>query len=296
MAKILPVFFESPEAYVKYAIEGREGLGPKLEDWDERDRPFMFARHVLTVRADNVERLKRVYDTRDFGSWAQRLDADCGSIAADALFEKKFMYANRLTEGDMPDVGRYLDGMERMWSGVRRRNRRRRTVRIYINFVGASATGKLAASLAELLESDGIGTEIHAVAGTSVKCYRRDEQGRPSREGTNLILVEDVMLKRVEDYADLGRIGYTCGNDDVFGSLEFSTECTALWRNGWDQWDIGSVHDVSWKDLGLSEDEARTSFIIPCHSDSRWAMSKLGNIIRASSGDDAEYDDGGFDE
>lgn len=283
--KIIPVYFQSPTAYIQYAIDGWK----KVNTPENMDR-FGYAYRTMYGRKDSVDMLSLKFRDRDFGNWTSSMAAAVGDIATDTLTEKKFMFASRLTEGDLPDVGRFLDGQERMWCGCRRRDRKRRTVRIYINFVGASSAGRLAVALAEGLESAGIGTEIHAVAGTSVEVW---PVGGSSLAGKRrVILVEIVRLKSLDEYADFGAIGFACGNWSFFGDLEFSTEVTALMNAGYNMSSIGSVHDVSVRDLGLDEDEARTALVIPCGSTDGWAKAELERLLRQNEGgEDTDYGD-----
>lgn len=183
--------------------------------------------------------------------------------------ERKFQYEQRLTEGDSVDVDRFKAGMERCWCGARRRDRKKKSVRIYANFCGNSTQGLLAATMAEYFESQNVNSEIWAVTGTAVSAYRvkRDPNthritGR-SDDKNRIHLAECIRVKADNEYSDLSLINHAAGDREFFCSSEFCAECGILYQHDFDMHNIGSVMEVTADMVGLEEWERDGAIFIP---------------------------------
>ena len=89
--------------------------------------------------------------------------------------ERAWEYRQRLEEGDIIDVNRYLDGHEKFWCGVKRSFRTKQVVRVYCGFGGncgrspeeLAVCGAVCVTLCEILESMGIGVELWGIGAAS---------------------------------------------------------------------------------------------------------------------------------
>ena len=174
--------------------------------------------------------------------------------------ERAWEYRQRLEEGDIIDVNRYLDGHEKFWCGVKRAWRTKQVVRVYCGFGGncgrdpeeLAVCGAVCVTLCEILESMGIGVELWGVAPSSGLFTNGDD-------GETLI-----KLKGSDEFADLGMINFITGTDYVFRNAVFRSWYKLADRDGLKADDkLGSMKRPSAQDIGLCEEEARAAIIVP---------------------------------
>jgi hypothetical protein len=193
--------------------------------------------------------------------------------------ERAWEYRQRLEEGDIIDVNRYLDGHEKFWCGVKRAWRTKQVVRVYCGFGGnceRSATelavcGAVCVTLCEILESMGIGVELWGVA-TSSGLFTNGDDGETL-----------IKLKASDEFADLGMINFITGTDYVFRNGVFRSWYKLADRNSLECMDnLGRTKIPSAEDIGLCDEEARAAIVVPqlfdINSAKRWLkylMEKL---------------------
>lgn len=195
--------------------------------------------------------------------------------------EQKWEFKQRLEEGDVIDVNRYLDGNERYWSGVRRTMKTKQVVRIYFNIGGnctktgmqLAVSGALAVTLTEVLESVGIGVELWACAfSTGIGRMRKGNQIADC--GTL------IKLKESDEFSDLGIINYMCGNANVFRNQMFISFCQLAEENGIEcDSALGRHREASASDIGLTEDEENNAIFVPSFYEVEDAKEWLKNMF-----------------
>lgn len=174
--------------------------------------------------------------------------------------ERSWEYRQRLEEGDIIDVNRYLDGHERFWCGVRRAWRTKQVVRVYCGFGGncnrtpeeLAVCGAVCVTLCEILEGMGIGVELWGVA-TAGSLFDNYDDGETL-----------VKLKASDEFADLGMVNFITGTDYVFRNAVFRSLYKLAERDGMRcRSSLGRMKVPSAEDIGLCEEEARTAIIVP---------------------------------
>lgn len=213
----------------------------------------------------NHEELYQKWKRHDVKNEAGIMSGVMSEINTADFEEQKWEFRQRLEEGDVIDVNRYLDGHERFCSGVRRTMRTKQVVRIYFNIGGncnrreteLAVSGALAVTLTEVLESMGIGVELWACAfSTGVGWTRKDNE--ISDCGTL------IKLKGSDEFSDLGIINYMCGNAKVFRNQMFISWCQLAEDNGIEcDRSLGSHREASASDIGLTDDEDNNAIFVP---------------------------------
>lgn len=174
--------------------------------------------------------------------------------------ERAWEYRQRLEEGDIIDVNRYLDGHEKFWCGVKRAWRTKQVVRVYCGFGGncgrsayeLAVCGAVCVTLCEILESMGIGVELWGIGAASGLFTNGDD-------GETLI-----KLKGSDEFADLGMVNFITGTDYVYRNGVFRSWYKLADRDGLKCTDyLGRMKIPSAEDIGLCEEEARAAIIVP---------------------------------
>lgn len=153
----------------------------------------------------NHEELYQKWKRHDVKKEAGMMRGVLSEINTADFEEQKWEFKQRLEEGDVIDVNRYLDGHERFWSGVRKTMRTKQVVRIYLNIGGncnrteteLAVSGASAVTLTEVLESMGIGVELWACAFSTNAGYTRGKKRMWVDYGTL------IKLKGSDEFSDL---------------------------------------------------------------------------------------------
>lgn len=200
------------------------------------------------------------YSKHDVKREASVLAGVMNEINCADFTERAWEYRQRLEDGDIIDVNRYLDGHEKFWCGVKRAWRTKQVVRVYCGFGGncgrspqeLAVCGAVCVTLCEILESMGIGVELWGVATASGLFTNGDD-------GETLI-----KLKGSDEFADLGMINFITGTDYVFRNGVFRSWYKLANRDGlMADSALGRMKIPSAEDIGLCEEEARTAIIVP---------------------------------
>ena len=200
------------------------------------------------------------YSKHDVKREASVLAGVMNEINCADFTERSWEYRQRLEEGDIIDVNRYLDGHEKFWCGVKRAWRTKQVVRVYCGFGGncgrsaeeLAVCGAVCVTLCEILESMGIGVELWGIAMSSCLFTNGDD-------GETLI-----KLKGSDEFADLGMINFITGTDYVFRNGVFRSWYKLADRDGLEcESNLGHMKIPSAEDIGLCEEEARAAIIVP---------------------------------
>ena len=222
--------------------------------------------------ADIVEKIEK----HDVKREASVLAGVMNEINCADFTERAWEYRQRLEEGDIIDVNRYLDGHKKFWCGVKRCWRTKKVVRVYCGFGGncnkepkeLAVCGAVCVTLCEILESMGIGVELWGVA-TSRGLFAN------SHDGETLI-----KLKGSDEFADLGLINFVTGNDTVFRNGVFRSWCKLAEREGFElDYCLGRMKITNAKDIGLEDCEADTAIIVPQLFDVDSAKTWLKDLL-----------------
>lgn len=226
----------------------------------------------------NFKTVVKTVATHDVKHEASMLSGVMNEINSADFIERSWEYRQRLEEGDIIDVNRYLDGHEKFWCGVKRAWRTKQVVRVYVGFGGncgrsreeLAVCGAVAVTLTEILESMGIGVELWGIATSSGLFTNRDD-------GETLI-----KLKGSDEFADLGIINYITGNDTVFRNGVFRSWNKLAEREGFvlDS-GLGRMKIPSAEDIGLEDCEAKTAIIVPQLFNIPQAKQWLLDLIKA---------------
>ena len=190
--------------------------------------------------------------------------------------ERAWEYRQRLEEGDIIDVNRYLDGHEKFWCGVKRAWRTKQVVRVYCGFGGncfrseeeLAVCGAVCVTLCEILESMGIGVELWGI-GTASDLFTNGDDGETL-----------IKLKGSDEFADLGMINFITGTDYVFRNGVFRSWYKLADRDGLKcESGLGRMKRPSAEDIGLCEEEARAAIIVPQMFDISSAKNWLKELL-----------------
>ena len=218
----------------------------------------------------SFKKIVEKYSKHDVKREASVLAGVMNEINCADFTERSWEYRQRLEEGDIIDVNRYLDGHEKFWCGVKRAWRTKQVVRVYCGFGGncgrsaeeLAVCGAVCVTLCEILESMGIGVELWGIAMSSCLFTNGDD-------GETLI-----KLKGSDEFADLGMINFITGTDYVFRNGVFRSWYKLADRDGLKcERNLGHMKIPSAEDIGLCEEEARAAIIVP----------QLFNVDRAKS-------------
>lgn len=174
--------------------------------------------------------------------------------------EIHWKFQQRLTEGEGVDVERYLAGQERCWNGCKKLQRTRQAIRIYINFGGncyrsseeLTISGAMGVTFAEMMESLGVAAEIWAVHYSVGMDNQQNDY------------VELVKIKAQNEYCDFGLVNFMLGDDGVFRNGIFRCNCYNAMKNKVDvTYGLGTARSASLDTIGLTEEEKRSSIVVP---------------------------------
>ena len=274
MAKTMHnLFYDSVKDFIDDVSKPPEG-GFKLEYHQAKWHNFETSRagSFYGSFAKIVERFSR----HDVKREASVLAGIMNEINCADFTERAWEYRQRLEEGDIIDVNRYLDGHEKFWCGVKRAWRTKQVVRVYCGFGGncnrspeeLAVCGAVCVTLCEILESMGIGVELWGVAASSNLFENFDD-------GETLI-----RLKASDEFADLGMINFITGTDYVFRNAVFRSWFKLADRDGLEcTSDLGRMKIPSAEDIGLCEEEARAAIIVPQLFDVEKARDWLKELL-----------------
>lgn len=224
------------------------------------------------------ENIVKTVATHDVKQEASMLAGVMNEINSADFIERSWEYRQRLEEGDIIDVNRYLDGHEKFWCGVKRSWRTKQVVRVYTGAGGncgrskkeLAICGAVAVTLTEILESMGIGVELWSASPSSGLFTN-------SNDGQTLI-----KLKGSDEFADLGMINYITGNDTVFRNGVFRSWCKLAERERFTlDYGLGRMKKPNAKDIGLEDCEADTAIIVPQMFDVDTAKEWLLNLMKS---------------
>lgn len=273
MSKMYNIFYDSVKEFVDDVSispsKFKSGTNHNYwEDWSSSRGGFH----------GNFQTVVKTIATHDVKREASMLSGVMDEINSADFIERSWEYRQRLEEGDIIDVNRYLDGHEKFWCGVKRAWRTKQVVRVYVGFGGncgrskeeLAVCGAVAVTLTEILESMGIGVELWGIATSSGLFTNRDD-------GETLI-----KLKGSDEFADLGIINYITGNDTVFRNGVFRSWCKLAEREGFVlECGLGRMKIPSAEDIGLEDCEAKTAIIVPQLFNIPEAKQWLLNLMKA---------------
>ena len=221
------------------------------------------------------------YSKHDVKKEASVLAGVMNEINCADFTERAWEYRQRLEEGDIIDVNRYLDGHEKFWCGVKRAWRTKQVVRVYCGFGGnccrseqeLAVCGAVCVTLCEILESMGIGVELWGI-GTASGLFTNGDDGETL-----------IKLKGSDEFADLGMINFITGTDYVFRNGVFRSWYKLANRDGLRaDYALGRMKCPSAEDIGLCEEEARTAIIVPQLFDVETAKRWLKDLLEKLPG------------
>ena len=293
MAKMYSKFFNSVEEFFEYA--------------DERPKEFKFERHQhkweKMERADEDDfncdwkKCKKKFRSHDMTHEASLAAGIMSEINCADFTEARWEFKQRMEEGDTIDIGRYLDGQEKFWCGVKRCIGTKRVVRVYVGVGGncsrspeeLAVCGAAAVTLVEILESLGVGVELWGVS-PSTRLFEDGNHGQVV-----------IKLKDSDEFSDLGMINFICGNDAVFRNGVFRA-WTKLAEEEGKKLDcgLGYSREPKLDEIGLCEEEKQCALVMPkmySTSEARsWLIDLINNKIKFLTGErkeDAEGKTGG---
>lgn len=226
----------------------------------------------------NFNNIIKTVATHNVKQEASMLAGVMNEINSADFIERSWEYRQRLEEGDIIDVNRYLDGHEKFWCGVKRSWRTKQVVRVYTGAGGncgrsreeLAICGAVAVTLTEILESMGIGVELWSISSSS-GLFTNDNDGQTL-----------IKLKGSDEFADLGMINYITGNDTVFRNGVFRSWAKLAEREGFTlDCCLGSMKTPTAKDIGLEDCEADTAIIVPQMFNVDIAKEWLLNLMKA---------------
>ena len=206
------------------------------------------------------KKLYKKYKEHDVKHEAGIMAGMMDNINTSDFVEHAWEFKQRLEEGDMIDVNRYLDGHEKFWCGVRRCLRNKQVVRVYLGLGGncnrkmeeLAICGAVGVTVTEVLEAMGIGVELWCGC-FSTNLFKNGDNGGVV-----------VKLKDSNEFDDLGMVNYICGYAHIFRNYFVRGWCLLRKRDGLDtEWSLGHCRGFCAKDIGLDEEEERTAIIVP---------------------------------
>ena len=281
-------FFEETHVTdVKKYTEGMESNNRyKIEECSQNDDRFH----------GNHEELYKKYKNHDVKKEAGIMNGVLSDVNTADFEEQKWEFRQRLEEGDVIDINRYLDGQEKFWAGVKRVMRTKQVVRVYFNIGGncsmpakaLAVSGALAVTLTEILESMGNGVELWGCGFSTT--LARDKKNRDVNGGTL------IKLKASDEFSDLGMINYVCGNSHVFRNQMFISWCKMCHEHNLVAYDnLGYCRDASLSDIGLTEEEAENAVVVPhfytVPTAKQWLIDIFNNLketLRGKKKEEAE--------
>ena len=288
MSKMFSKFFNSVEEFFEYADEKPKGF---KFDWHQYQWEKMDEAGDADFNGD-WKKCKEKFRSHDMTHEASLASGIMSEINCADFTEVRWEFKQRMEEGDIIDIGRYLDGQEKFWCGVKRCIGTKRVVRVYVGIGGScdrsaeelAVCGAAAVTLVEILESLGVGVELWGVS-PSTELFVDDNHGQTV-----------IRLKDSDEFADLGMINFVCGNNAVFRNgifrtwIKFGEEENKECRSS-----LGKSREPDLDELGLCEEEKQTALVMPkmySTSEARsWLIDLINNKIKFLTGerkDDAE--------
>ena len=234
-------------------------------------------------------KLYQKYKKHDVKHEAGIMSGVMDNINTSDFVEHSWEFKQRLEEGDMIDVNRYLDGHEKFWCGVRRCLRNKQVVRVYIGLGGncgrskeeLAICGAVGVTVTEVLEAMGISVELWGGCFSTGLFVNGDNGGVV------------VKLKDSNEFSDLGMVNYICGNAHVFRNYFFRSWCLLGKRDNLDTaYNLGRCRDFNAKDIGLDEEEERTAIVIPqfynVEDAKRWLIQMFNGLKNRLDGQKKE--------
>ena len=241
----------------------------------------------------NERELYKKYKEHDVKREAGIMAGVMDNINTSDFVEHAWEFKQRLDEGDMIDVNRYLDGQEKFWCGVRRCLRNKQVVRVYVGLGGncsrtkeeLAICGAVGVTVTEVLEAMGIGVELWG------GCFATNLFDNGDNGGVV------VKLKDSNEFADLGMVNYICGNSHIFRNYFFRSWCLLGKRDKLDtEWGLGRCRDFNAKDIGLDEEEERAAIVIPQFykvDDAKKWLIQMFNVLKDRLDGQKKEDDNG---
>lgn len=285
--KMHNMFYDSVKDFIEDVSEPpRFKLRSHAEEWKKLESTKAGSFHGSFKLL--VERFKN----HDVKKEASVLAGVMNEINCADFTERAWQFKQRLEEGDIIDVNRYLDGHEKFWCGVKRCWRTKQVVRVYCGFGGhcgrsareLAVCGAVCVTLCEILESMGIGVELWGVA-TSEGLFTNGDNGETL-----------VRLKASDEFADLGMVNFITGTDYVFRNGVFRSWCKLAERDGMQCTSfLGRLKTPKASDIGLCDEEERASIIVPQMYDvdkaKEWLKDLLENLPGKMEGKKKEGDE-----
>ena len=279
MAKVMRnLFYDSVKDFIDDVSKPPEG-GWKLEYHKNRWQRLEVSR--AGSFNGSFKNIVDKYRKHDVKREASVLAGVMNEINCADFTERAWEYRQRLEEGDIIDVNRYLDGHEKFWCGVKRSFRTKQVVRVYCGFGGncgrspeeLAVCGAVCVTLCEILESMGIGVELWGIGAASGLFTNGDD-------GETLI-----KLKGSDEFADLGMINFITGTDYVYRNAVFRSWYKLADRDGLEADDgLGRMKIPSAEDIGLCEEEARAAIVVPQMFDISSAKNWLKELLEKLPG------------
>lgn len=273
MSKMYNIFYDSIKEFVddvKVAPTWEKDRQRNKHWWDKWENS---GRGSFNGRfTDIVDKIEK----HDVKREASVLAGVMNEINCADFTERAWEYRQRLEEGDIIDVNRYLDGHEKFWCGVKRCWRTKQVVRVYCGFGGncgrspqeLAVCGAVCVTLCEILESMGIGVELWGIA-TSSGLFTNGHDGETL-----------IKLKASDEFADLGLINFITGTDYVFRNGVFRSWLKLAEREGFTLDSVlGRMKTPNAKDIGLEDCEADTAIIVPQLFDVNNAKTWLKELL-----------------
>lgn len=271
--KMYSIFYDSIKEFVDDVSKKPE----KFKSSHSREQWETWANSTGGFHGD-FNNVIRTVATHNVKQEASMLAGVMNEINSADFVERSWEYKQRLEEGDIIDVNRYLDGHEKFWCGVKRSWRTKKVVRVYTGAGGncgrskheLAVCGAVAVTLTEILESMGIGVELWSIY-TSSGLFTNGDDGQTL-----------IKLKGGDEFADLGMINYITGNDTVFRNGVFRSWVKLAEREGFTCYSsLGRMKIPTAKDIGLEDCEAETAIIVPQMFDVSEAKQWLLELMKA---------------
>lgn len=281
MDKMHNLFYDSPKEFFEdVAVRPNYGTpengGFRKDGYNKRQWEVLENEKKESLFYGNFNDCYNRFKKHDVKREASMVAGVMDEINCAEFTERAWEYRQRLEEGDIIDVNRYLDGHEKFWCGVRRSFRTKQVVRVYVGCGGncsrkkeeLAVCGAVAVTLCEILESMGIGVELWSVYSASYLFTNCDH-------GETL-----VRLKASDEFADLGMVNFMAGDSTVFRNGVFRSWIKLAERDDKTcEQTLGRMRVFDKDDIGLSDDEADACIIVPQMFNVEQARTWLKDLI-----------------
>lgn len=277
-------FFNSIAEFIDYADKK-----PKEFKFDRNKEQWQTLEDARGGFHGSWDTVKKRFRNHDVNKEASLTAGIMSEINCADFSEARWEFKQRMEEGDIIDIGRYLDGQEKFWCGVKRCMATKRVVRVYMGFGGCcgrdadelAVCGAAAVTLTEILESLGIGVELWGVA-PSTGLFTDNDHGQVV-----------IKLKDSDEFSDLGMINFICGNDAVFRNGVFRAWVKLAEEEGKKlDYGLGYSREPKLDEIGLCEEEKQCALVMPKMyevSEARsWLIDLINNKIKFLTGERKE--------